>query len=675
MIEKTPPSLDVRDGESPFSARRLTGAGRPPVPKRKRRLDRGDSLFPKALLDPVPHYNTRTSLKPEEAQQFHSHLLTAARIDTQIDRTIGWLLYCLNQGERVQRLGFARMSDYIRERLGMSVRRAQLLIRLAKELRRLPRLARAHARGDIKTSKALCLLSVVKPWNEAEWVERAQTMTVRRLKEAVCEEKNKPADNECHDYNNPADDETLPEFLFEDNEKEDEEEDPETKAIWEVIMNNARMWAPWLYETRPKIHLNIKAPAAVAHLYDYGCELASRAMGMPRPQYKCLEYMLAEYFSSVQEDASDEACEGHGDDATEADGDAAGGVGNGAATEAGGVGNGAATEAGGVGNGAATEVSGVGNGAATEAGGVAGNGGNNDAAGPAPRSHVDRLKEMIERRTNQWDFLPKEKVHYRFDPGLKGGVPSLIVEDHVEDHVEAPVDLEVVITEDGDDNQQGHGGDDSPGGTGYDNSPGDGLGCNGYDDDDLDDLDDDSLPILNDPFEIDQALRQLIQFRNQRHGDMAALLTNLRRIGIAKTCQFLSFDHYCTDGLGISSRLGQDLVTTHRRLQSMPLLKSEYNEGRLSWSKTRLLAGICREETAAAWIERAGRVTVRRLELEVAWSRRNRETEGMTHASGSSYDGGPPPLSFLPPRGKDSCVRPGFGLWEEPVDASAGSAD
>ncbi|MBU1700992.1 MAG: hypothetical protein KJ970_20175, partial [Candidatus Eisenbacteria bacterium] len=91
MIEKTPPSLDVRDGESPFSARRLTGAGRPPVPKRKRRLDRGDSLFPKALLDPVPHYNTRTSLKPEEAQQFHSHLLTAARIDTQIDRTIGWL--------------------------------------------------------------------------------------------------------------------------------------------------------------------------------------------------------------------------------------------------------------------------------------------------------------------------------------------------------------------------------------------------------------------------------------------------------------------------------------------------------------------------------------------------------------------------------------------------------
>jgi hypothetical protein len=143
-------------------------------------------------------------------------------------------------------------------------------------------------------------------------------------------------------------------------------------------------------------------------------------------------------------------------------------------------------------------------------------------------------------------------------------------------------------------------------------------------------------------------------------------LYNFSKIGLIRKCGFASFQHYCRDGLGISPRLGQELLSTYRRLFDLPQIKEAYVSGRLSWAKTRLLASISHPSTEAAWLERARAVTVRRLELEVVWSRRLREEDW-----GEWFrDGGPPPLSFLPPRAEASEVRPGWGLWR-PVEEGA----
>ncbi len=206
MTQDSHPSPEMWDGSEMPRARRDTVAHSDSTPRRaaavvgtveppppKERISPGDFPFPPGLLDPVFHYEIPSILKQETATHLHPHLLATARIETQIERTIGWLLHRLNHGDRVQRLGHARLSDYVRERLGISVRRAQMLIRLAKELERLPRLARAHALGDLKTSKVYCLLGVVRPENEVEWIERSRSMTVRKLKEAVREERKKQA--------------------------------------------------------------------------------------------------------------------------------------------------------------------------------------------------------------------------------------------------------------------------------------------------------------------------------------------------------------------------------------------------------------------------------------------------------------------------------------------------
>src|SRR5207245_1897229 len=83
-------------------------------------------------------------------------------------------------------LGVLSVDAYVRERLGISVRKAWALLKLEKATARSDEFARAYAEGSLSWARALTLLPVLERGNAEAWIARAQTVTVRRL----CDEVN-----------------------------------------------------------------------------------------------------------------------------------------------------------------------------------------------------------------------------------------------------------------------------------------------------------------------------------------------------------------------------------------------------------------------------------------------------------------------------------------------------
>lgn len=82
-------------------------------------------------------------------------------------------------------LGFPSAARYLRERLGMSARKARALVALERKTWEAPALADAYRAGTISSVRALVLLPVVREATAAAWVARAREVTVRRLADEV----------------------------------------------------------------------------------------------------------------------------------------------------------------------------------------------------------------------------------------------------------------------------------------------------------------------------------------------------------------------------------------------------------------------------------------------------------------------------------------------------------
>jgi hypothetical protein len=80
-----------------------------------------------------------------------------------------------------ERLGYARLSDYARERLGVSARSVQEWARVDRQLSGLPRLEAALVSGRLPWSKVRMLARFVTAEDEAGWIEHAQHVSVRTL--------------------------------------------------------------------------------------------------------------------------------------------------------------------------------------------------------------------------------------------------------------------------------------------------------------------------------------------------------------------------------------------------------------------------------------------------------------------------------------------------------------
>jgi hypothetical protein len=84
-----------------------------------------------------------------------------------------------------ERLGFARLADYARERAGVSERQVQELAHLDEALEALPRIESAFLAGRLSWTQARLLARVATPADEAAWLELAAQLTARALAREV----------------------------------------------------------------------------------------------------------------------------------------------------------------------------------------------------------------------------------------------------------------------------------------------------------------------------------------------------------------------------------------------------------------------------------------------------------------------------------------------------------
>jgi hypothetical protein len=124
-----------------------------------------------------------------------------------------------------------------------------------------------------------------------------------------------------------------------------------------------------------------------------------------------------------------------------------------------------------------------------------------------------------------------------------------------------------------------------------------------------------------DAFELDAAMRRVrhaMQQRQSRLGISLGLFLDLRlHEQLGCTCSA----EYVRERLGMSERSARELIRVTQAVQGKsPVLAAAFARGELSPLRTFALLPVVRSWNAAAWVKRAGEVTLRRLADEVAWA-------------------------------------------------------
>ena len=336
-------------------------------------------------------------------------LVRVARGRGAVDVAVGERLGQLQEGERMLRLGYAKLADYGREVLGLAGRTAQAMARLSRELRARPVLAAAVRRGEVSPRKAEVVLGVALGRDEAEWVERARICTVREL----------AADAGARG-------------------------EPEA---WERVVASA-------------------SPETVARVEE-AMELAGRLLGPTSQRWERLEVICQEFLGAHRGPGWDEPAAG-------------------------------------------------------------------DAA-------ADTLKEALERETRRWAALDQAEP------------------------VPAP------------------------------------------------EVGDERAPRV-----IDARLRELAEMRRRWDDLVGQLAHAVRAQGLWSDLGFASFEHYCTERLGLSARTVEQRAWLEGRLRRMPRLREALRSGRVSYQKARIVAGVAEEGTLDRWIRRAEKATCIELHREAS---------------------------------------------------------
>jgi hypothetical protein len=140
-----------------------------------------------AALSVEPRRETLTLEPPPPSGPFalDARLGEAIRVLRTIEPRIGRLLRVVVD-QRIYRLfGHRAFQDYVRDRLGMSARKAWALLKIEKATLRSDDFARAYREGRLSWVRALALLPVLDRANAAAWIARAESVTVRRLNDEV----------------------------------------------------------------------------------------------------------------------------------------------------------------------------------------------------------------------------------------------------------------------------------------------------------------------------------------------------------------------------------------------------------------------------------------------------------------------------------------------------------
>ncbi|HKB07763.1 MAG TPA: hypothetical protein VKF61_05730, partial [Candidatus Polarisedimenticolia bacterium] len=219
------------------------------------------------------------------------------RAGTIVERRLAPALARMH-GRRLYRLlGYVRLGDYLTERLGMSLRRCQAILRLERALAPLPRLARAFDAGVLSVSKLELVVARATPETEEAWLERASRLPLAALREAAREASSAAAGGTtlAATADSPAPDST-----------------PDSSTSGSPTSDSP---APTLAPTpaptptptpdlpidaeEPGRTITFSAPAPVLAMWHWTLDLVRRVAGQQEPAWRCIEYLAAEFLSGV----------------------------------------------------------------------------------------------------------------------------------------------------------------------------------------------------------------------------------------------------------------------------------------------------------------------------------------------------------------------------------------
>jgi hypothetical protein len=253
---------DHRAGDRPFD-RCENGE---PGSERVVRLAPDADLVPHSLLASF-HDEARGTLRDLAALLLDRHLRRLARQRNPVEWRLARLLLRLDEASGYLDLGFSRLQDYAAERLGLTARRVQVLLALARRLHALPRIASAYEAGTVSESQVRLLLRVVSPETEAAWLGKAAALNVRLLEREV--RTALAADAAAPDATCSTSSEGTEGFADEDDAPADSE------------------------------MIGVLVPARLRSRWEEALELARRSSGAPDPVWRCAEFIAADYLAGV----------------------------------------------------------------------------------------------------------------------------------------------------------------------------------------------------------------------------------------------------------------------------------------------------------------------------------------------------------------------------------------
>ena len=145
-----------------------------------------DSLDWSAVVEALPaDVESLLDDLPADAHALDARLRVAVSALRRIDWQLGRLLRLFFDCRLYAVLGFPSGSRYVRERLGISLRKVRSLIAVERKTWESPALMDAYRAGRISHLQALTLLPVIGERHGAAWVRRAGEVTLRRLADEV----------------------------------------------------------------------------------------------------------------------------------------------------------------------------------------------------------------------------------------------------------------------------------------------------------------------------------------------------------------------------------------------------------------------------------------------------------------------------------------------------------
>jgi hypothetical protein len=130
---------------------------------------------------------------------------------------------------------------------------------------------------------------------------------------------------------------------------------------------------------------------------------------------------------------------------------------------------------------------------------------------------------------------------------------------------------------------------------------------------------DDAIPA--DPFALDGELRRLLTTRQRHDESLASFLRLVARDGGFRDEGFPCMEAYAFDRFGLSPRNLYYMLSLGRTLEASSGLRNLFLSGALTARQTILVGRVASARSLDAWVVRAGRVSLRRLEEEVAFFR------------------------------------------------------